>query len=921
MASLKLLPISLDSTESRKFSFSSNPVQLSDNCPIFSVSRYIHFTRCCIISTLNRVKHVNVCASETGLSNSNEVNETDNESVLRKSDLGNGDVDVEKSNFSRKVRRRGYGMKKGVKRDLGLSFSFKRSDREQEKEEFFVNNGELDVDYSVVRANLSVERCNAILKRLERCSDSNTLKFFEWMRTNGKLDKNLTAYNLLLRVFGRREDWDAAERIVREVSNELGSEMNFQVFNTLIYACSKRGLVELGAKWFHMMLECDVRPNVATFGMLMGLYQKGWNVEEAEFTFSQMRKFGIMCESAYSAMITIYTRLSLYDKAEEVIGLMKEDHVVLRLENWLVMLNTYCQRGKLEEAELVLVSMHEAGFSPNIIAYNTLITGYGKVSNMDAAQRLFLSIQDVGLVPDETTYRSMIEGWGRAGNYREAAWYYKELKRQGYKPNSSNLYTLINLQAKHEDGEGAVKILDDMLKMGCQHSSILGTLLQAHERAGRIDKVPLILKGSFYQHVLVNPTSCSILVMAYVKHGLVDDAMIVLGDKKWKDPLFEDNLYHLLICSCKESGHPENAVKIYSHMPSSDGKPNLHITCTMIDTYSVMGLFTEAEKLYLKLKSSGIVLDMIAFSIIVRMYVKAGSLKDACSVLETMEKQQDIVPDIYLYRDMLRVYQQCGMQDKLASLYYNILKSGITWDQDLYNCVINCCARALPIDELSRILNEMLQHGFTPNTITVNTMLDVYGKAKLFKKVRRLFLMAKSLGLADVISYNTIIAAYGQHKDLTKMSSTVQKMQFDGFSVSLEAYNCMLDAYGKEGQMQNFRNVLQRMKEASCASDHYTYNIMINIYGEKGWIHEVASVLAELKECGLGPDLCSYNTLIKAYGVAGMVEDAVGLVKEMRKTGIEPDKITYKNLIAALRKNDKFLEAIKWSLWMKQMGI
>ncbi|KAM1478420.1 hypothetical protein ACFX2I_025847 [Malus domestica] len=136
---------------------------------------------------------------------------------------------------------------------------------------------------------------------------------------------------------------------------------------------------------------------------------------------------------------------------------------------------------------------------------------------------------NAGLEPDETTYCSMIEGWGRADNYKKAERYYKELKRLGYKPNSSNLYTLINLQAKHEHEEGAIRTLDDMLTMGCQYSSILDTILQAYEKAGRIDKVPRLL-------------SCSILVMAYVKHCLVDDTMKVLRTKLWKDPPFEDKL-------------------------------------------------------------------------------------------------------------------------------------------------------------------------------------------------------------------------------------------------------------------------------------------------------------------------------------------------------------------------------------------
>ncbi|KAJ0093215.1 hypothetical protein Patl1_25862 [Pistacia atlantica] len=68
-------------------------------------------------------------------------------------------------------------------------------------------------------------------------NDGNTLKLFEWM--SRKLEKNFTAYDLVLRVFGMREDWDAAKRMIGEVNGDLDSEMYFQVFNTLIYACSK----------------------------------------------------------------------------------------------------------------------------------------------------------------------------------------------------------------------------------------------------------------------------------------------------------------------------------------------------------------------------------------------------------------------------------------------------------------------------------------------------------------------------------------------------------------------------------------------------------------------------------------------------------------------------------------------------------
>ncbi|KAI4377273.1 hypothetical protein MLD38_014933 [Melastoma candidum] len=799
------------------------------------------------------------------------------------------------------------------------SAAFRKAWSGKDDSDAAVSGDEVDVDN--IRPSLGVEECNAILRRLEKDSDARALRFFEWMRCNGKLRGNVVAYSLVLRVFSRREDWDVAEKLIQEMRCDPHCELNYRVFNTLIYTCSKKGRVEMGMKWFRMMLENEVEPNVATFGMLATLCQKRWKVEDGEFLFCEMRKMGIKCHSAYSAMITIYTRMKLFDKAEEVIGIMRGDNVMPTLETWLVMLNAYCQQGKLDVAEKILVRMKEAGVPLNIVAYNTLITGYGRVSNMEAAQRIFENLADAGLEPDETTYRSMIEGWGRADGYHEATWYYKQLKELGMRPNSSNLFTLINVQAKYGSDDDAAEIIDDMLNLGCQHSSIISVLLQAYERAGRIVRVPFLLKGSFYQKVLANQASCSTLVMAYVENGLVAEAIRVLLEKHWRDQAFEDNLYHLLICSCKELGRFEDAIKLYKSMPNLDSKLNIHIASTMIDIYSITGQLSSGEELYTRLKSSKVSLDLVAFSVVIRMYMKAGYLESARDVIETMDRQENVVPDVFLIRDMLRIYQRLGSSEKLEGLYYKILKRGVTWDKEMYDCVINCCARALPVDELSRLFDEMHQRGFPPNINTVNVMLDVYGNSKLFKKVRKLYSMARKQGTVDVITYNTVIASYGKVKDFESMSKTIQEMQLDGFSISLEAYNCMLDAYGKEGRMECFRRFLKNLKESTHVPDLYTYNIMMNIYGENGSTDEVATVLAELKEQGTGPDLCSYNTLIKAYGIAGMVDDAMNLVKEMRDKGIKPDKITYANLVNVLRRNDKFLEAVRWSLWMKQMGI
>ncbi|KAF0911401.1 hypothetical protein E2562_008283 [Oryza meyeriana var. granulata] len=816
-----------------------------------------------------------------------------------------------------KFRRRAQGGKKLVRHRSPRRANGKGG----QDQRVFLSDDDINAILSSVTSGSSIEECNSVLICLEKHNDKTALGFFEWMKANGKLKGNAEAYHLALQAIAWKEDWETAGQLLLEMVADSGCTLDARAFNGLIYVCAKRRLVDWGTKWFHMMLEREVQPNVSTVGMLMGLYQRTGNLLEAEFTFAKMRDCCIKCTNAYSAMITLYTRSGLFAKSEEVITLMNYDEAVPNMENWLVRLNAYSQQGKMEEAESVLKSMVDEGIDLDVVAYNTLITGYGKVSDMQNAMEVFNRLKSAGLAPDETTYRSMVEGFGRADKYKESILYYRKLWKSGFKPNASNFYTMINLLARHDDSEGAKEILEDMRAAGCQCSSIVTVLVRAYGSVGRMHKVLQILQACFYKKILSDATSCSILVTAFVQNSLIEEALCVLREKKWKDSDFEDNLYHILICSCKEAGHCDDAVRIYNQMPKSVTHPNLRIYCSMIDVFSIMERFTDAETLYFELKASPCVLDMIAYSVIVRMYSKAGRPEDACSVLEDMEKQNEIVPDKYLFLDMLRTYQKCGLLEKLSDTYYWILKSQVELDEAMYNCIINCCGRAIPVDELSRIFDEMIQQGHLANTVTLNVLLDIYGKAGLFNRAEKVFLMARKQGLADIISYNTIIAAYAKNGDFRSMTYFVQRMQEAGFPVSLEAYNCMLDAYGKAGQLEEFAAVLQKMKRARCDLDHYTYNIMINIYGRRGWIEGVANVLAELKSRGGEPDLYSYNTLIKAYGIAGMPEDAVKLMQEMRIKGIAADRVTYTNLIAALQRNENFLEAVKWSLWMKQTGV
>ena len=104
----------------------------------------------------------------------------------------------------------------------------------------------------------------------------------------------------------------------------------------------------------------------------------------------------------------------------------------------------------------------------------------------------------------------MIEGCGKAGRLKEALWYYNEMKTNGFHLISLNLKTIINLLAKFNDENGAVRILSDMIDMGYEYASIIQILVQAYERADKLNKVSSILKASLHERGKLDETASAI---------------------------------------------------------------------------------------------------------------------------------------------------------------------------------------------------------------------------------------------------------------------------------------------------------------------------------------------------------------------------------------------------------------------------
>ncbi|CAI7804697.1 unnamed protein product [Closterium sp. NIES-54] len=308
----------------------------------------------------------------------------------------------------------------------------------------------------------------------------------------------------------------------------------------------------------------------------------------------------------------------------------------------------------------------------------------------------------------------------------------------------------------------------------------------------------------------------------------------------------------------------------------------------------------------------------VCFNTLLNVYAKAGKSSKAQAVFTRMQVA-GVTPNTRSHTVLLKALSKDGRGKEAVAAFRAMERGGCHLDEIAYNTVINACGNDLPVDETLRLLRAMRRSGYRPNLVTRNLVLSLLVKAGRTADASELFEEARAAGEEDAFMYCTMAHAFGRRRELERMEGVLGDAAARRM-VSLPLLNACMDAYGKAGLLANMETCLARIRSFDFVPNHTSFNIVIHAYGMAGMIPEMEDALARMRRSGLRPDVYSYNILIGAYGDAGMPWASVSMVQHMHAEGLLPDQVTYQNLVSAFERAGDFLEAARWSLWMKQAG-
>lgn len=203
------------------------------------------------------------------------------------------------------------------------------------------------------------------------------------------------------------------------------------------------------------------------------------------------------------------------------------------------------------------------------------------------------------------------------------------------------------------------------------------------------------------------------------------------------------------------------------------------------------------------------------------------------------------------------------------------------------------------------------QPGYSHDSATYNTMVDVLGKGRQFESMVSLIEEMGEKGLLSVETFIGCIRAFASAKERRKAAGVLDLMSKYKFRVGVEAINCLLDALGKAGLGKEAHQLFQRL-EHRFTPDFKTYTVLLNGWCEVRNLMEAARVWNGMIDGGFKPDVVAHNIMLRGLLKGGKSCDAIKLFELMKSKGPSPNVRTYTILINHLCKHGHMEEAMNY---------
>ncbi|MBA0556049.1 hypothetical protein Golob_026185 [Gossypium lobatum] len=582
-------------------------------------------------------------------------------------------------------------------------------------------------------------------------------------------------------------------------------------FPSVVKACSALNNVRCGTLIHELIMLMGFEVNVFVGSSLINLYVENGYTSLARNLFD---KLPVRDCVLWNVMLNGYVKLAELDEAIEIFEEMRKGDTKPNEVTFAAILSVCGSDGMVNFGTQLHGLVVSCGLDSNSVVANTLLSMYSKCGWLSDGRKLFDMIPLANLV----SWNGMISGYVQNGFMEDALCLFSEMISSGEKPDSITLSSFLPAVTGLGSLRKGREIHGYILRHGIPLDVFLkSALLDVYLKCRAVDTA----RNIYNQSTKFDIVMCTAMISGYVLNGLGNDALEIF---RW-----------LL----KEKIRP-NAVTLASVLPA----------CTDLAAIQM------GKELHASVIKNGLADRCHVGSAVIDMYAKCGRLDLAHRVFRRLTERDSIC-----WNSMITSCSQNGKPEDAINLFRQMGRTGTKYDCVSISAALSASANLPALHFGKEIHGFMIKSSLFSDLFAESALIDMYAKCGNLDLAQHVFDMME---LKNEVSWNSIIAAYGNH-----------------------------------GRLKDCLALFDKMLKNKIQPDHVTFLAIISACGHAGKVNDgVHHFKSMVEEYGIPPRMEHYGCMVDLLGRAGRLDEAFKAIQSMP---FSPDAGVWGTLLGACR--------------------
>ncbi|OVA09774.1 Pentatricopeptide repeat [Macleaya cordata] len=528
-------------------------------------------------------------------------------------------------------------------------------------------------------------------------------------------------------------------------------------FPSLLKACTSLGLFSHGLSIHQHIIVHGYPSDTFSASSLVHFYSKFGDAHNARLVFDAMPERNVV---PWSAIIGCYSRAGDVNMAFSMYNRMQHQGIQ---PNSVTVLGLLMGISKLQHLYCVHSCVIRAGFEADLLVLNSLLNLYGKCGRVDVARKLFNLMNHKDIV----SWNSLISGYTHDGNVRESVELLNRMRIEGMEPGHQTFGSVVSSVANE-----------------CKLE--LGKLVHGQ-----------IITAGFELDMHVETT----LLVMYLKCGSLGDAFRLFDQITDRDVIS----WTAMISGLVQNDRADEALDVFYRMLKSGAIPSSTTIATALAACAQVGSLRQGKSIHGYFVRQRMQVDIAVQNSLVNMYAKCDHLEQSWVVFERMRDK-----DVVTWNAIVAGFAQEGNLYKAFLLFNEMRMACQRPDAITVVSLLQACASLGALHQAKWIHNFVIRNGVGPCISIDTALIDMYSKCGVIDTAQKCFDMMPE---QDMVSWSTIISAYGSHGKGEKALRMYSEFLVSGIEPSHVTFLSVLSACSHAGLVSEGLEIFKSMTE------------------------------------------------------------------------------------------------------------